>query len=164
MSGKHTPEPWNDGDDAENVMGNPVSVRLFDAKGFPIVEAEFTCVHPGYEAMGFRHWSRGPGKAYIERPEDEVYANIRRVRACVNALAGVSTEDLEKGAVKALVEALEPFAKVGAEMESTMPRKHWAGMRLYGRDSNVPGDEPPKITPHDVERAHLALLPFKDMP
>ena len=42
----------------------------------------------------------------IERPLAEVDANARRIVACVNACQGISTESLEGGVVKELVEAV----------------------------------------------------------
>ena len=39
--------------------------------------------------------------------------NARRIVACVNACAGIPTEELEQGVVQALIEALERIVIVG---------------------------------------------------
>ena len=74
--GKHTPEPWDYGD-CQNVT---------DANGKTVV---------------------ADGIAFATGvPSEESKDVSRRIVACVNACAGIPTEQLEAGCVKRLVKAL----------------------------------------------------------
>jgi hypothetical protein len=80
---KHTQEPWV-------ITERHVPVTLND---FPDKQVLFTSI----EAVGFE---AGGGIALVHIKPGHGNPNARRIVACVNLLAGFSTEDIESGKVK----------------------------------------------------------------
>lgn len=67
----YTPGPWN-----VDEYGHVV-----DKDGFTIAEADSTGVFPNWASLGIQHWADAPGKAFIDRADDEVEANTNLIAA-----------------------------------------------------------------------------------
>lgn len=63
---KHTPGPWR--------YSNNYRTKVLGADGFPVADVEETAI-TDWSDMGIIHWSDAPGRAYIERSEEEQAAN-----------------------------------------------------------------------------------------
>lgn len=81
---QHSPEPWL-------ITTDPVYGRFFNIATQKRIDAELPCM------MQVDGYSDDP------EVEEEQHANVRRIVACVNACAGISTELLEQQGIKAVL-------------------------------------------------------------
>jgi len=79
---KHTQEPWFQ----ENT-------RLFGGDGFQVTDDMAISAAYFRGELGRDHWATTKD-AYIERDEEEVEANAKRIVQCVNTCAGVTEAEL----------------------------------------------------------------------
>jgi hypothetical protein len=114
---RHSPEPWRSVASPwnESLSGDQ---DIFDTHG---LDAAMT-VSTGFDGKG----------------NDLAAANARRIVACVNALAGIPTEALEAGALRALIEAAQgifPWGPVHALplVRAEAVEKMHAALRALGR-------------------------------
>lgn len=89
MMSKHTPEPWTI--ECENSGG-----------GTNISGDMIPCIAHTHEVARVNS-----GAAHRALTSEEALANARRIVACVNACAGISTEALEAGTVDDIIKFLE---------------------------------------------------------
>lgn len=79
---EHTPGPWSVSDRYED------SSDVLDPNGFEIAGVASTAILDDYsEKLGIPHWSRMPGKSYIERSDEERLANAALIAAAPDLLA-----------------------------------------------------------------------------
>lgn len=73
---KHTLGPWEL--EGEDILG---------ADGYPVAELSLIAIRCDYvERFGVNHWAEAPGKAYIERPIEEVEANGHLIKSAPDLL------------------------------------------------------------------------------
>lgn len=77
----HTEGPWA----VDETYQDTTTINGADE--FPVAEVERTAVLCDWpEKVGGRHWSASPGRAYIERPPEEVAANRALIAAAPELL------------------------------------------------------------------------------
>jgi hypothetical protein len=109
---KHSPEPWAYMP-LHKVYGHPAPERWDEAPQYGIVEV---CEDdPEIASLG---------------PAGNPEADARRIVACVNACAGLSTEALEAGKLGEALDALRPFARF-------VFGPKWVGHTIIARDGDV---------------------------
>ena len=122
MSEKHTAEPWaihshphyRRYDSKGNGIGNPLPWAIVSESDLNKHAAGFN-IDPIQDIAEFARVI-----CYLFPPrhtDEEVRENARRIVACVNACAGISNADLQRGAVEKLVEA-------GLAVENTFRHFH----------------------------------------
>jgi hypothetical protein len=71
-----TPGPWVLGEDYSD------DDRVVGGDGWEVASVERTAILPGWDTeLGIEHWSRAPGKSFIERSEAEIEANRHLIAA-----------------------------------------------------------------------------------
>jgi hypothetical protein len=93
--------PWTHDEERDTVIG---------ADGFPVASVDAMPVLPGWADLGVGHWAEAPGRAYIERDEEEVWANGRLLAAAPQLLGGL------QAAVAALEQLGASGSPAGAEL------------------------------------------------
>jgi hypothetical protein len=87
MGADFTPGPWA-----------WTGERVVAADGFVVASADGPHILPDYrERLGVSHWAQAPGRAYVERDEQEVEANARLIAAAPCLLAALEKAMRESG-------------------------------------------------------------------
>lgn len=74
----HTPGPWSVSEDGD----------VLDQDGYEIAEVSTTySILNNWSSLGISHWSDAPGKAFIERSDQEKIANAHLIATAPDLLA-----------------------------------------------------------------------------
>lgn len=114
----HTPEPWHV--DAYGCSKD-YKLRLCEPmrSGFPLATI-----------AQFQYNWRDAGQYDRQISYKEAEANARRAAACVNALSGISTDQIEAGVVQGLVSAAREAKDLISYAGQDVPPKHIAQANL----------------------------------
>jgi hypothetical protein len=74
----HIKDPWTVSDDGSTIIA---------ADGFPVAVVDEFPVLPNWAELGIGHWSEAPGKASIERDEEEVLATAHLIASAPDMLS-----------------------------------------------------------------------------